>query len=339
MTTASVAGLWKRLTEEDPIGDTVNADRDTTVLWTQSATSGIYVDIRLPKDSPGLSFESAKAFIKRPEALAGGIIDHERLLPHLEVLTRQKSFAGVLDVKMGDTTDGQALAKDVTLKKLVDNNKQAVIPLCVCFWRRDLDYWPPSGGLDVGVCASAADVEDGHLWLRETGDDASYAEDWSRPVETSEGPFMALQLVDDDDNRSGYWVRAADCFAYAVGRPTRAELGPSARVHDCVGKSLGEAAQELAGTDQERLDIIGSYVCVAGRITEQGEWVIQHSLNPELVGCTLVGGKPDLSCGRLDKTSDNGKVVQVIPLPNGKEARRSWKVMELSAGCSLPTLP
>ena len=243
MATTSVAGLWKRLTEEDPIGDTANADRNTTVLWTQSATSGIYVDIRLPKDSPGLSLQSAKDFPKRPGALAGGM-DYKLLASHLDVLTRQKSFAGVLDVKVGDTTDGQALAKDAVLKKLADDPK-ALIPLCVCFWRRDLDYQPPTGGLDVGVCASAAAVTDGHLLLRETGDDASYAEDWSRPVTTSEGPFMALQLV-DDDNRVGYWVRAADCFAYAVGRPTSTEAGSSARVRECVGKSLAEAAQELA---------------------------------------------------------------------------------------------
>ena len=31
-----VAGVWKRLWEEDPLGDSAGADRDTLVLWTQT---------------------------------------------------------------------------------------------------------------------------------------------------------------------------------------------------------------------------------------------------------------------------------------------------------------
>ena len=140
---------------------------------------------------------------------------------------------------------------------------------------------------------------------------------------------MALQLV--DDNRVGYWVRAANCFAYAVGRPT---TGASHRLHECVGKSLKDAVQGLASTDEERLDLLGSYVGVAGKITDQNEWVVEHSINPELVGCTLVGSSK-LSCGKLEQ-KDNDHVVQVIPLADGTEVRRTWKVMELSPGCTLP---
>eukprot|EP00977_Amphora_coffeiformis_P019268 scaffold7101_cov153-Amphora_coffeaeformis.AAC.13 len=327
---SAVAGLWKRLTEEDPVGDTVNADRDTMVLWTQSKESGIYVDIRLPKDSPGLSLEAAKEIQKRPSAL-DGTMSHS-LVSQLDVLMRHKSFAGVLDIRAGDTTGGKAAANDPTLQKLIDD-PQAILPLCTCFWRRDIDYQPPTGDLDIGVCASAATVVDGHLWLRETGADASYAEDWSRPVTTSEGPFMALQLL--DDHRVGYWVRAGDCFAYAVGRPTNPEAGPSARVHTSLGKSLADAVQELTSTNEERLDVLGSYVGVAGRINDQNEWVIHHSINPELVGCLLAGSKPGVSCSQLEQQEDD-QVVQIIASSSGDQVRRTWKVIELTSGCKLP---
>ena len=329
MATSSVAGLWNRLTEEDPIGDTANADRDTTVLWTQSKESGIYVDIRLPKDSPGLSLEAAKDIAKRPSALAGSI--DRKLLPYLDVLMRHKSFAGVLDVKPGDTTAGNAIFNDPTLKKLVDDPK-AIIPLCTCFWRRDIDFQPPTGGLDIGVCASAATADE-NLWLRETGADADYAEDWSRPESTTKGPFMVLQLVDGD--RMGFWVRAAERFAYAVGRTTNEEKGGlSARVHKCVGKSLAEATQELASSDEERLDMVGSYVCVVGLINDKNEWVIHRSINPELVGCVLAGDSA-LSCSRLEKEGDTN-VVQTIRTVDGNELKRTWKIVEMSPQCALP---
>ena len=346
MSTASVAGLWTRLTEEDPIGDTANADSSTTVLWTQSQTSGIYVDLRLPKDSPGLSWEAAQNIAKRPAALAGTLnpASVSSLEPYLDVLTRQKSFAGVLDVQAGDTTtDRAALKQDPTLAKLVQDPK-AILPLCTCFWRRDIDYQPPTGDLDIGVCASAATVVDGILWLRETGADASYAEDWSRAESTAAGPFMALQLVNENDNggqdqapnRMGFWVRAADRFAYAVGRSNDPKAGASAQVHKCVGKSLADAVQELAPTDAKRLEILASYIGVAGRINEAGEWIIRHSLNPELVGCKLVG-RSGLTCSQLEADiSSSEHVVQSIRLPADKVLRRRWKVMELSEGCTLP---
>ena len=61
MSTQPVAGVWKRLWEEDPLGDSEGADRDTLVLWTQAPKSGIYVDIRLPFGSPGRSLQDARA--------------------------------------------------------------------------------------------------------------------------------------------------------------------------------------------------------------------------------------------------------------------------------------
>lgn len=360
-TTSTVAGLWERLIEEDPIGDTANADRDTTVLWTQSSESGIYVDLRLPKTSPGLSVEAAQAgnIVPRPSALTGTLSSSntdntEALLPHLPVLLQQKGFAGVLTITAGDTkSNGRATAADATLQRLA-NDAKALIPLCTCFWRRDVDYQPPTGDLDIGICASASSLDaTQHLLLRETGADASYAEDWSRPQSTAKGPFMALELVDNDDSndngRKGYWVRAGDCFAYAVGRPTKGGGG----IHTCVGKSLAEATQMLAPNngvdDKERLALLVSYVSVAGRIhtAEAGkeEWRIECALNPELVGCILVAPAAgqttnwDLLCCRLEKVNDMNRaseyVEQVMVDDQGQEVRRTWKVVELT-DCSLP---
>jgi hypothetical protein len=84
---------------------------------------------------------------------------------------------------------GQALAKDKILANLArqssldDDDGVGRIDLCTCFWRRDLDFQPPSGRLDIGVCASempARTTTDGAVFMRETGDDASYAEGWRR---------------------------------------------------------------------------------------------------------------------------------------------------------------
>ncbi len=67
--------------------------------------------------------------------------------------------------------------------------------------------------------------EDGSVLLRETGDDGSYAEGWLRVPGSETGPFFALTLVSEggqgrthsNNARTGYWVRAGNRFAYAVG--------------------------------------------------------------------------------------------------------------------------
>lgn len=143
----------------------------------------------------------------------------------MDIILRQKSFAGIIDYKAGDTTSsGDAVKKDEILAKLAAERKEDAkgSTLCTCFWRRDIDYQPPSGGLDIGVCASQVLAEeDGSVLLRETGDDASYAEGWFRLPHTNKGPFMALELLEEDGKagRVGYWVRSGNRFAYAIGRP------------------------------------------------------------------------------------------------------------------------
>lgn len=269
---------------------------------------------------------------------------------YLDLLLRTKSFAGVLQYSPGDTTDShEALQKDVTLRALADQTP--LIDLCTCFWRRDIDYQPPSGGLDIGVCVSESQRRtDGSLLLRETGEDGSYAEGWVRSSDTEHGPYMALELLCDNNQpgaRRGYWLRAGSKFAYAVGRPTSRDAAAALGCHDnsseiacSVGKNLQEVVYDLTKSKAEILDLLGSYVGVAGYIDSTGAWVIQHSTHPELVGCRLVGSLQDeYCCSTLSKAdmTPNGQqvVVQTVRLEDGNEVTRSWKVMEL-AGCGLP---
>ena len=356
-----VAGVWKRLIEEDPLGDMESADRSTLVLWTQSRTSGIYVDIRLPEGSPGRSVEAAQALgiEARPGALAAQGINSaankKLLVNHRDILARQKSFAGLIDYQPHDTTDGKALQEDQVLKNLVETLKngqfhERAIHLCTCLWNRHMDYQPPTGGLDVGVCASKASCyDDGSLLMRETGDDASYAEDWLCQPQTFEGPFAALTLESENGAsgaRCGYWVRAGNKFAYAIGRPQSQDyaakaVNTSAKVKDCIGKSLLEAAQELEEDVEEQLDLMACYVCATGEISDNGkQWRILQCTNPELVGCMLIGSTgSDNICSQLSGTN-GGKVGSVIEqvihtAGNNGTVKRVWKVNELS-DCSLP---
>jgi hypothetical protein len=422
-----VAGTWKRLFEEEPIGNVDGADTTTLVLWTQSRDSGIYVDLRLPLNSPGrrspvdaVEARNNKAaadgndiFRPRPSALAATgfskqaktiILKEQDSARLLDILLQQKSFAGMLTVRAGDATatPGLALQRDAILASLANaaaankntlvepadaatsslSGTSSTIPLCTCFWRRDLDYQPPSLDLDIGVCVSSnepsntdADV------MRETGANGSYAEGWQRLPRTTHGPFMALELQSENGlpfgARKGYWVRAGRCFAYAVGRPTRGEFAKqlSCVEHcdsiqkDCVGKSLAEAVESLyattggssasdgSATTDKILDMLGSYVGLAGEIDDNNsQWRIQHSTNPELVGCLLVSHSknddPALCCSQLhcipapsdgessssssSPDSSWSEVEQVIVQEGGVLVKRRWKVVELS-GCSLPT--
>lgn len=348
-----VAGVWQREWEEDPLGDAAGADRDTLVLWTQSSESGIYVDIRLPKDSPGRSLEASRSvgIEPCPRAIAAkGVTSpstKEKLASsrQLDLIVRQKSFAGQLEYKAGDTTSsGEALAKDTILAELA-NSKKSVIGLCTCFWRRDLDYQPPSGGLDIGVCASEESPRsDGSLLLRETGEDASYAEGWLRLPGTEKGPFAAMELVSENGivgARRGYFVRAGNRFAYAIGRPLTADAAKSlgcpeasALVATSVGKSLSDAVKELTPSENDMLGVIGSYVGLTGEVVND-VYTILHSTNPELVGCTLFGGpsaSADLCCSTLRGTVAVGNEIEQV-LAGGET--RVWKVVELT-NCTVP---
>eukprot|EP00550_Attheya_septentrionalis_P006626 CAMPEP_0198291964 /NCGR_PEP_ID=MMETSP1449-20131203/9286_1 /TAXON_ID=420275 /ORGANISM="Attheya septentrionalis, Strain CCMP2084" /LENGTH=399 /DNA_ID=CAMNT_0043990651 /DNA_START=269 /DNA_END=1468 /DNA_ORIENTATION=+ len=383
--TMPVAGVWERQWEEDPLGDTEGADRDTLVTWTQSKKSGIYVDIRIPAGSPGRSIQAAQeaGVVRRPGALSA----RECHLPlslankYLDLILRQKSFAGVLEYSDGDTTSsGEALQKDVILSQLAVAKKEpGALALCTCVWRRHVDYQPPSGGLDIGVCASDGppNNEDGSILLRETGDDGSYAEGWLRVPGSETGPFFALTLVSEggqgnthNNDRTGYWVRAGNRFAYAVGRPTSsdadASLGCAPQSHTiqtCVGKSLSEAASSIVANNNDKdnvddstkiLNLIGSYVCVTGtvqagdqdgsRISSSPQWHIHQSTNPELVGCCLVGDDTDNKepncCSHLSNVhsgdvSVGDEIRQILTLgEEGTTLERRWKVVELN-GCTL----
>ena len=245
-----------------------------------------------------------------------------------------------------------------------DADADGRIGLCTCFWRRDLDFQPPSVRLDIGVCASeipsAAEKNDGSVLLRETGDDASYGEGWRRLPGTSKGPFMALELVSENGHeRSGYWVRAGNRFGYAVGRPKDATAAvalqcslQSPTIHERVGKSLADVTQPLLDSHPEQvLDAVASYLCVAGEIDDAtGQWRIMHSTNPELVGCLLIRNKTDDGSNKADDSlccshlvsrdaaalSVIGETVhQILQDADGMDVTRQWKIAELT-DCSLP---
>ncbi|KAL3893600.1 MAG: hypothetical protein SGARI_008067, partial [Bacillariaceae sp.] len=130
---------------------------------------------------------------------------------------------------------------------------------------------PPTGDLDIGVCASGPPNADGSIDLRETGQDGSYAELWHRLPGSEKGPFLALQLITENGSteRAGYWVRTGQHFAYAVGRPESAKAAALLGCHeqssklkdDCSGKSLKDAIESLhADAVSAQMDLLGSYV-------------------------------------------------------------------------------
>ena len=327
------------------------------VVWTQ-APCGIYVDLRLPAGAPGRRGGTTR----RPEALLARsgsgnsecASDEERA-----ILMQQKSFAGRLHYSSGDTTDGRALREDGALANLAQQS-ESVLPLCTCYWERDIDYQPPTGGLDVGVCATGPMNADGTLDMRETGDDAGYAEGWRRMVGTSDGPFVALELVSEDGKdgcRSGYWVRTGNRFAYAVGRPNDEEssvmLGchpQSGKVKQCVGMSLSEALDSLTADNEvgklEAIDIASTYVAVVGEVDSNGSWHVLASNLANLVGCDLVcgGNEASLCCSSLcvacnDAEVDVGEgalVDQKIVNGSGGHVVRRWRLVELSSPEAFP---
>ncbi|KAL7549587.1 hypothetical protein ACHAWF_012851 [Thalassiosira exigua] len=362
MTARSLAGVWRRLWEEDPLGDANGADRATLVLWTQSpGPSGLYVDLRLPPGAPGRSVEDARnaGFDVAPSALrAVGTPMAPSDEGTAALLLRQKSFAGRLEVALGDaTTSGDALRKDPALAKLVaDAEASGAVPgLCTCTWRRDVDYQPPTGDVDRGVCCASGPPEpDGSVDLRETGHDASYAEGWRRIPGTSDGPSFAMRLIDEGGGvaRTGIWVRTGDRFAYAAGRPNDREAAKSlgchersAEVEECAGKSLEEAAKALGVDDVvDRMRIAGSYVAAYGAVASaDGEWVVTQSTDPRLVGCSLVGleNRGDC-CSTLSLEGGKTKVdvgdVVLQSLAGDAPLVRRWEVVEIEGASDLPGL-
>mmetsp|Transcript_43497 Transcript_43497/g.92477 ORF Transcript_43497/g.92477 Transcript_43497/m.92477 type:complete len:272 (+) Transcript_43497:598-1413(+) len=265
---------------------------------------------------------------------------------------KQKSFAGRhLQVSLGDTTtSGEALAKDKLLSALA-NNSGTAIPLCTCFWKRDIDYQPPSGGLDIGVCTSSSPLEsDGKVDLRETGDDASYSEGWRRLAGTHAGPFAALELLEENGvPRKGFWAVAGNRFAYAVGRPERvtSSVGSSAletpRIQDLVGMLLSNALESIMGSNEtkvNKLTLAWSYCGVAGTINESDQWTIEHSINPNLIGCDLIESKTRTknTCSYLAQTAARREIIDQVLIDHnkGKNTIRRWKIVEISEGFEIP---
>jgi hypothetical protein len=368
-----LAGVWTRLWEEDPLGSGV-FDRETFVQWTQSPC-GIYVDLRLPLDAPGRSLESATAAGYSPNPLglstsaaatlttidAGDYVS-SRKKQHRHVMLSQKSFAGRLTMAWGattigiddiDDTDGrkafEALQKIDPQISILSQSHDVALPLCTCYWKRNIDYRPPTGGLDVGICVSANKMEDdGSVEIRETGDDGSYAEGWYRLPGTARGPFMALELSTDQGvPRKGYWVRAGNRFAYAIGRPDteegcsklKCEPG-SSLISSQIGTSLEDAICDGNDSNVDPLRQFMSYVAVVGIIQDDGSWLIESSSRPDLVGCTLLDVNPGpLTCSilRHQEEVQNETYITQVSQNTGENSKwhRIWKVWEIE-GFELP---
>eukprot|EP00934_Nitzschia_sp_Nitz4_P002350 Nitzschia sp. Nitz4//scaffold10_size219509//175817//176872//NITZ4_001454-RA/size219509-processed-gene-0.146-mRNA-1//-1//CDS//3329532998//2350//frame0 len=346
MATKDLGGVWQRQSEEDPIGDHENADRDTLVWWIQAPKSGMYVDIRLPLGAPGRRVVKEGSH-RDPSALEARGLSFSPNLSEtdVELILRQKSFAGYLHYSVGDTTSGQALKADDCLRELADNatEHQLALKLCTCYWERAIDYQPPTGELDIGVCASSSPNDDGSIDLRETGSDGSYAEDWHRLPGSNGGPSFAAQLV--SEHRAGFWVRTGQYFAYAIGRPTNTSFAAqlqcheaSAQIHQQVGPSLIENLRQLGNDPLVQLQVSGTYVCVCGEITGSGEWMIRYSTHPDLLGTVLAGPGP-YSCSSISATSFGGQpclgaeFIQTLT-PSGSQRR--WKVLECEGDVALP---
>jgi hypothetical protein len=259
-----MAGVWKRLFEDDPLGSPdEDIDRSTLVLWTQTPC-GIYVDIRLPDGSPGRQQQeqdynnnndnhhrkqqhNAAALQARGRDVNN---DYNWSDEETTLILNHKSFAGKMEYSLGcDNNGGTALKEDKVLANLA---KKHPASLCTCIWNRHIDYQPPpsDGGLDVGVCCNSLSSQNQDV-IRETGHDGSYAEGWIRQDWTTSpnGPFVALELVSENGvERTGYWVRAGSQFAYAIGRPTSEQHATdlqcareSSHIQQQTGKSLEEA--------------------------------------------------------------------------------------------------
>jgi hypothetical protein len=190
--------------------------------------------------------------------------------------------------------------------------------------------------------------------MRETGDDASYAEGWRRRAGTSDGPFVALELLSEDGiARKGFWVRTGNRFAYAVGRPENEEaaaslacslLGP--KVKECKGMSLSDSIKFMASEKGKEIAVASSYVGLVGEVNDNGSWLIDASNLAELVGCVLVAsdGMQPLCCSSLcialdDCGKDVGEGIlleQTIHSKDRGDVVRRWKIVELSSINSLP---
>eukprot|EP00977_Amphora_coffeiformis_P017237 scaffold5532_cov180-Amphora_coffeaeformis.AAC.4 len=373
ISTAPFAGVWHRLLEEaPPLGQGGVQDRSTIVLWTQSECS-MYVDLRLPQGHPGRPDMIHQRLPARPSALsANGYSQQAKKALSQDAqlysaLLQQQSFAGVLTVTKDDTTPHQvAVKEDPVLKQLSSSTiasscPSVLPPLFTCHWERRIDCQPPATRLDIGVCApQLPPLANGSILLRETGDDASYAEDWlllgTESGSSSSGSNMAATLVTENGvERPGYWVWTNNRFAYAIGYPTTEEDCKSLNVpvevaqvkQATAGQTLKELLPKILDGDQSAtLDVLGSYVAVAGTVTTHQDgtrdWIIQYSTHAELVGCSLLtegkdGEDPDSlrSCSWMEHW-DATDLQQHVRSENGKSLVRIWKV---ESHANLPQTP
>jgi len=112
----------------------------------------------------------------------------------------------------------------------------------VCFWRRDLDYQPPSSSPDEGRYSLSGDV------MVEDGIHADYQEIWRRAPESTD-PAAVFRL-EPEDGRSGLLVIAGRFMIEFVSRAGTASQ--AATLTEAVERALAagdrQAAEELLST-------------------------------------------------------------------------------------------
>lgn len=173
----------------------------------------------------------------------------------------------------------------------------------VCFWRRDLDFQPPSSSPDEGRYSLSGEV------LVEDGIHADYQEIWRRAPQSVE-PAAAFRL-ETSGARSGILVVAGRFMIEFVSRE-----GPAPQ-----GANLAEAV-EAALTKGDRAtaeDLLSTRIRFAER-GEDGRWITQLSSMPWLQD------RPVWAAGAAVIDAGEGLLMAAV----GAESDR-WRLIEAAA--------
>jgi len=174
-----------------------------------------------------------------------------------------------------------------------------------CFWRRDLDFQPPSDDRDEAKFQLEGDS------LIEDGMHADYQEIWRRQTQ-SLTPLTAFKLTEDTaaPGRGGLLVVAGDHFIEIQGRPE--PLAPAASLSKVVEAALA------AGKRAEAIEALSCRISYGHR--EAGRWTVALSTWPWREGASLFAGET--------VTYDSGRGALVRKAP---DARQTWTVLDATA--------
>jgi hypothetical protein len=125
--------------------------------------------------------------------------------------------------------------------------------------------------------------EDGVL----PGDD--YREIWSRFEETGDDDFTALVSVLDSEKRNvlqrGYVMRVGNLFAFTINRPADEEERFEPEIRSLFTQP---SEQPPPQPSDDILHHLKKYITVIGQCDD---WMITHSLDPDLIGHSICPSK------------------------------------------------